>query len=147
MRVLPYVKLKLKLPLTILAATFVMGAAVGLAGYLSAASSLTAETEERLAATAGATARALSTYFAGLESDLGILATNPTVSGALVDLGNAFYLDSARPTKWAQKLYIEKNPNSPEERQKLDDAGDGSVYSSMHKGFHPWVRDLVAERG
>ena len=147
MILLPYVRLKLKLPLTFLAATLAMGLAVGSAAYLSASSSLTAESQERLAATAGATARALSTYLAGLESDLGILATNPTVSGAVVDLGNAFYLDSARPTKWAQKLYIEKNANPPEERQKLDDAGDGSVYSSMHKSFHPWVRELIAERG
>ena len=147
MRSLPYVKLRLRLPLTFVAVTLAMGIAVGTAGYLSASRSLSAESENRLAATAGASARALSTYMSSLQGDLDVLATNPTVSGALVDLGNAFYLDSARPTKWAQKLYIDTNPNPSLAREKLDDAGDGSVYSSMHKAFHPWARELIAQRG
>ena len=140
-------KLKAKLPLALVGVTLLVGLAVGAAGYLVASASLARESDERLRATAAATARLLSTYLDGLRSDLNVLSGNPTVTVALADLGNAFYLESAFPTKWAQKLYLEKNPNAAGEREKLDDAGDGSVYSSMHKAFHGWVRDLIAQRG
>jgi methyl-accepting chemotaxis protein len=144
---LPSLKLTVKLPLALIGVAAATALGVGIVATFIASDALTRESGARLSTAAGASARAVSTYLDGLAADVGVLATNPTVSGALTDLGKAFFLESARPTKWAQKLYIEGNANPDEAKDKLDDPGDGSVYSSMHKAFHPWVRGLVAQRG
>ncbi|WDE14190.1 methyl-accepting chemotaxis protein [Thalassomonas haliotis] len=42
-----------------------------------------------------------------------------------------------------QQQYIALNSNPLGEKDKLLDAGDGSLYSSMHKTFHPHIRDFL----
>lgn len=42
----------------------------------------------------------------------------------------------------AQDLYVRTNPNREETKHLLDDAGDGSVYSSLHVALHPLLRRL-----
>src|SRR5690348_14234313 len=97
---LPRLSLRVKCPLAIVGAALATGLAVGAAGLFAASKALTAEAEQRLLATATATSRALSLYLESEVADIAVLAANPTVSGALTDLGNAFYLESAKPTKW-----------------------------------------------
>lgn len=140
-------KISIKLPVLMLTAALCVGVGVGTASYITARLALVEETRARLNAVADSKKQAISDYFKSVRNDLELLSTNATVSGALTDLSKAFWLDSARPEKWAQGLYIEKNPNKVGEKMKLDDAGDGSVYSSMHKAFHPWVRQLVETQG
>ncbi len=140
-------KIAIKLPVLMLTAALCVGVGVGSASYITARVALTKETQARLDAVAASKKQAITEYFKSVRNDLELLSTNATVAGALTDLSKAFWLDSARPEKWAQGLYIEKNPNKVGEKMKLDDAGDGSVYSSMHKAFHPWVRQLVETQG
>jgi class 3 adenylate cyclase len=42
-----------------------------------------------------------------------------------------------------QDLYIASNPYGFDERDRLDDAGDGSRYSEVHASFHPLLRTLT----
>lgn len=42
-----------------------------------------------------------------------------------------------------QDLYIVNNPNAYEDRDLLDDAGDGSDYSAAHAEYHPLLRSLM----
>ena len=42
-----------------------------------------------------------------------------------------------------QYLYIVKNPNPPERRNELTNAGDGSDYSRVHEKYHSVFRHLV----
>lgn len=46
-----------------------------------------------------------------------------------------------------QNLYIGGNPNPIGEKQKLDDAGDGSEYSKLHAKYHPRLRKRVEMYG
>lgn len=44
-----------------------------------------------------------------------------------------------------RQLYVTENSGG--DRAALDDAGDGSAYSTLHSHFHPVMRDLRTERG
>lgn len=46
-----------------------------------------------------------------------------------------------------QHLYVSSNPNVVGEKQKLDDAGDGSEYSRLHAELHPVYRRLMERYG
>lgn len=47
----------------------------------------------------------------------------------------------------AQFLYITSNPNALEEKANLADAGDGSIYSDVHKMAHPFFKEAVQRYG
>jgi methyl-accepting chemotaxis protein len=49
--------------------------------------------------------------------------------------------------RYLQQHYISENPNGPDERDRLDDAGDGSGYSEAHATHHPVLRSLLANAG
>ncbi len=57
------------------------------------------------------------------------------------------FLPTSILARYLQYQYIANNPNDPQERQKLDDAGDGSNYSTFHKRYHPIFRQVVKEFG
>ena len=46
-----------------------------------------------------------------------------------------------------QYNYIAANPNPVGEKDRLDDAGDGTTYSELHRIYHPVLRDFVREFG
>jgi class 3 adenylate cyclase len=49
--------------------------------------------------------------------------------------------------RYLQRYYISENSNGPDERDQLDDAGDGSGYSGAHATHHPVLRSLSANAG
>lgn len=46
-----------------------------------------------------------------------------------------------------QQLYIFGNPAKIGEKQKTNDAGDGSRYSALHKKFHPGFKEIINRYG
>lgn len=52
----------------------------------------------------------------------------------------ADYLPVGAAPYFLQYHYIVTNPHPPERRKLLDDAGDGSEYSSLHAVYHPLLR-------
>jgi methyl-accepting chemotaxis protein len=59
----------------------------------------------------------------------------------------ARWLPTDPKTRALQHLYVSGNPNALGEKQKLEDAGDGSAYSQVHAKYHPGFRDFVEEFG
>ncbi len=57
------------------------------------------------------------------------------------------FLPSSILARYLQYEYIADNANDIGEKQKLDDAGDGSTYSQFHNRYHPIFRDIVDEFG
>ena len=49
--------------------------------------------------------------------------------------------------RYLQHHYISRNPNGPDDRNRLDDAGDGSGYSTVHREHHPLLRALMDNAG
>jgi methyl-accepting chemotaxis protein len=50
-------------------------------------------------------------------------------------------------TRLLQDLYISANPYGTGEKHRLDDAGDGSVYSAVHRVYHPVLRKFLDRFG
>ena len=49
--------------------------------------------------------------------------------------------------QYLQRHYITENPSGFDERDQLDDAGDGSGYSNAHSVHHPLLRALMENAG
>ncbi|MEL6938368.1 MAG: adenylate/guanylate cyclase domain-containing protein [Cyanobacteria bacterium J06598_1] len=57
------------------------------------------------------------------------------------------FLPASILARYLQYEYIANNGSVVGEKQKLDDAGDGSTYSKFHQTYHPIFRDIVEEFG
>ncbi|MEL6471136.1 MAG: adenylate/guanylate cyclase domain-containing protein [Cyanobacteria bacterium J06623_4] len=57
------------------------------------------------------------------------------------------FLPASILSRYLQYEYLVKNANPIGEKQKLDDAGDGTQYSQLHRRYHPIFRNIVEEFG
>ncbi|MGD8779797.1 MAG: HAMP domain-containing protein [Ignavibacteria bacterium] len=57
------------------------------------------------------------------------------------------YFPEENKTKILQYLYFANNPNPTGEKDNLDNAFDGSTYSSFHSEYHPVIRDYLKRFG
>lgn len=57
------------------------------------------------------------------------------------------FLPASTLARYLQTQYIVSNPNPVGEKEKLDDADDGTQYSTLHERYHPIFRDIVEEFG
>ncbi|MFK8182190.1 MAG: adenylate/guanylate cyclase domain-containing protein [Phormidesmis sp.] len=57
------------------------------------------------------------------------------------------FLPSSILARYLQYEYIVENPNDLGEKQKLNNAEDGTQYSTLHARFHPIFRKVVEEFG
>ncbi len=71
----------------------------------------------------------------------------PPFVAAGVDITGAQLLPSSTAGRYVQQQYIADNPNGFDDRDLLDDAGDGSVYSTAHATYHPMLRELMRNGG
>lgn len=71
----------------------------------------------------------------------------PPFVAAGVDIDATDLVPATAAGRYLQRHYISENPNDPDERDQLDDAGDGSGYSAVHATHHPVLRSLAANAG
>ncbi|MEP3124479.1 methyl-accepting chemotaxis protein [Nisaea sp.] len=86
-------------------------------------------------------------YLQSIRDDLSLYANNPTTHGALEQFGAAWDAIESNPEAVLQRLYITDNPHPTGQKENLDDAGDGSTYSDVHRRFHDVFRELLRKRG
>ena len=95
----------------------------------------------------------LSTGFRALDEDItpdqsadlaAIYETEvfPPFVAAGVDLEADAFIPSSAAGRYLQQQYIAANPFGFDERDRLDDAGDGSDYTAAHAEHHPLLRAL-----
>ena len=146
MRTLRSVSLSQRLTLAFVMVTLGVGAGLGTLAVRQSGQALREEMASKLETVLEARSVALGRYLDAVEEDLLLVATNATTLAAVSAFDSAA-AESADQRGTLQSLYIERNPHPAGERQKLDDAGDGSAYSAVHARFHPWFRDLQERRG
>ncbi len=56
-------------------------------------------------------------------------------------------LPASEAGRFVQYEYILRNPDGFDDRDRLDDAGDGSSYSAAHREYHPLMRSLMENAG
>jgi methyl-accepting chemotaxis protein len=93
---------------------------------------------------------ALETYINTAETELRFWSLNKSMQETVqsLDRGWASYSRlEGDPGRALQDLYIYGNPYGWDELYKLNDAYDGSRYSSQHAKLHPLTKLFVLERG
>jgi class 3 adenylate cyclase len=69
----------------------------------------------------------------------------PPFVAAGADLSAVDLVPSSAAGRYIQQRYIAENPNGFDDRDQLDDAGDGSGYSAAHAEHHPLLRTLLGK--
>lgn len=140
-------KLSVKLPL---AATFLVIVTAGIVGALALNVAETNSEEQamtKLEAITDERSQTLDKFLGGLREDLQVFSGSSSITSAMTDFNSGWNGVSGDKTKALQELYIEKNPNKAGEKDKMDDAGDGSLYTSFHKMHHGWFASFVNTKG
>jgi len=89
----------------------------------------------------------VSSYMHSIHEELITFSHDHMIIDAIKGSENGFSEFGPDKENISQKLYIDKNPNALEAKQLLDFTPDGSVYSAMHKKYHPFFRQLLKSRG
>ena len=88
---------------------------------------------------------AVQEYFATADAELHFWSTNPDIlksQAALLAIWDADDLAGQ-----VRRNYVDENPSPAGYYLNLEDAGDGSAYSELHRIIHPMARLFVTERG
>ena len=135
-----------RIPALAVALVIAVAVVVAIFSYNAAKTGLTAAAEEKLQSIANSRARFLENWYDETSTDLSVLSENPTVQNALKMFSTAWdeFPDAGAVL---QARYIDNNPNPVGEKDKLDNAGDESRFSSSHQILHPYFRDLIATYG
>ncbi len=139
-------KISQKLPLIMVLLTAInVLANAGLQGDLMYYASV--ETSEKsLASYQEQLAVEMTEYLDSIKSDLVINADSAHVRQAIRDFDAGYKALGAEPTEQLQKIYIDENPNPLGEKDKMDSAPDGSLYSMVHTKYHPWFHKIQQAR-
>lgn len=140
-------KIAQKLPLYIVGSGLLVGLTIGIATYLNAAASLEQARRDQLTTALGGQRVALRISLTSIERDLVSLAASSMTQNALLWFSEAWEELGDQPTRQLQRHYVTENPHPTGQKEKLDDANDGSSYSDIHALYHPKFRKFLEERG
>lgn len=142
------IKITQKLPVIIVLCAIISTTVIGTLSYMEAKKAVINSAKEKLIALKETRKEQLGSYLGSIEEDLATVASNPYTLEAL----NAFEAGwnelgfRGEQTEILQKLYIEENPHPVGEKENLDYARDGSLYSDAHAKYHPWLRSFLRAR-
>ena len=136
----------LRTAIAILLATLVSAAATGLTVYLSASSELRAASDDKYVALMHVRRDALREYLRSVLEETRFWNKNRVMRAALVEF-SAAWKELSEPETTLQRLYIDENPFPMGEKDNLEYATDGSVYSEIHARYHYWLRSFLLHRG
>lgn len=93
----------------------------------------------------------ITSYFESKKTDLLTLSTSYDVTIALEEFTDSYKklygnVGRKRAETYLKEKYISQNPNKIGEKDKLDDALDGSNYSSIHKKYQPYFRSYIKQK-
>lgn len=136
-----------KVTAIVVSAVLVACLSVAVPSYFSAKQQLKHEEDVKLTALNEARVEALTDYLNSIVQDVKSLRVSEQTHDAIREFTRAWYKIDGNQTEYLQRLYIEQNPNPLGEKEKLDFAPDGSLYSAVHKRHHPFFRTFLQERG
>ena len=147
---LPKLKIAQKLPLAMIGSALVVSLGIGVAAYTIGLQTVDEQRVERMEASVASGAQQLGTFITGLRQDIANFAGRSDTSTQIDAMAYAFdVLDSmGGSTAVLQKVFIDNNPNAPEERMMLDSGGaDAGSYDLQHRLYHAIWRQMMVERG
>ena len=139
-------RLSTKLPASIIALSTATAGVTAYIAYNHSASSLTKQAEANLNAILVAQETSLENWLHSIEDDIEFMRTDPTVRRAIEEFSVGWMQLGESPTAYLQNAYIRNNPNPVGQKDNLNNADDGSLYSEIHEKYHPYFRG-VQKRG
>jgi len=88
---------------------------------------------------------AVQRYFSTVQAELRFWSSSQEIIAIQSDLLDVWQREGEAAS--ARLHYVDHNPHPAGEYRALDDAGDGSRYSELHRGLHEAARLFVTERG
>lgn len=143
------IPIAIKLPLIILVLILVSNTINSWLSFTQAREALLKSQESKLLALTESRKSALDDYLNGIKQDLLITAESDEIKNMVVNYSKAWdelAATGVNPTEYLQKKYITDNAHKVGEKQKLDDAGDGSAWSALHRETHPELRYHLDQR-
>ncbi len=140
-------KLSTKLPVSIIALSTVTAGATAYIAYQHSSSTLTHQAQSNLNAILTAQETGLENWLHSIERDLEILRDEPDVRKAISEFSAAWLQLGESPTSYLQNAYINNNPNPAGQKDNLNKANDGSLYSDVHAQYHPYFRGVLKRGG
>lgn len=143
-----HMNLSRKIPLVIVSLAVLSAIATGFVVVLAAKENLVEARKDQLLALEVSRSDTLKNYLGSIREDISILSKSEHVFSAVDDFSSAWgeIPTTSDPKQYLHKAYIDENPYPTGEKEKLSDAGDGTLYSQMHATYHPWFRHLLQER-
>lgn len=132
-------KIARKLPAAMAGMAVLAALGAGGAGYLGAADETRKHVKEELDQAGAHQAKAIVAFLEDVAKDLGELAAMPQTRVALREFDAAYQALPGDPVTTLQRAYIDANPYPLGQKDKLDQASDGSAYSAVHAQLHPWL--------
>lgn len=132
-----------------LAAALISVTSIGIASFASlqiSSSALEKKSVANIEAVADGRRNQLETYLANVELDVSSLAQSALATNALQALTMNWQLIPSDPGVDLQRRYVTENPNTPDQRDKLDNPKVDS-YDAAHGRFNSKFRDIVEGRG
>ncbi len=95
--------------------------------------------EQEIQAYQNAKMTELQSYLNSIEHDIDLMSSNPMIVDAVRAFDSAWAAMESGQSENLQRLYIAENPNPVGQKDNLDAADDGSLYSMVHAKYHPWI--------
>jgi len=111
------------------------GILAGVAGTWVSGSNIMEKQESDLRNTMHEAEKLASNYFTSLENDM-LQASNSHITAKAIQEFNIAWNQLESPKQYLQNTYITKNPYPIGEKDKLNAAKDGSLYSDIHRQYH-----------
>lgn len=140
-------RLSVKLPLMLVAVAMLALSVTGLLAYREARQLLAEEAAQRLETTLEQRRTELSDWSDQMQGELRAMAASQAMGRTLRDFLGAWKRLGDAPAAYLRDAYVEKNPNPPGERYKLDFTGDVNDYGVLHRRYHPGFVTLIEEKG
>jgi methyl-accepting chemotaxis protein len=134
--------LRYKIPILIVIPTVLISVVITFVSLSIAQGALQAQREEAYRQLIDDKAIDLMSWVDTIERDIATLGSSKTTREALLAFSQGWTLTFGNATEILQGLYITDNPNPNGEKDKLDRAEDGSMWSQVHATFHPGFRTI-----
>lgn len=147
MQLFSKMKISRKLPIFMVGLALLNVMVTSFIGAYSSINNAKSANESKMVGLLEVKEHALEVVFNGFESDIDVLANSDYVTNTLLEFNQHWKNLPGNQEKYLQKAYIDNNPNPTGEKEKLDMANDGSLYSAFHKEHHAFFRNFIQQKG
>lgn len=139
--------LKRKMPIQIALPTILITLAASAIGFWQATTALEHQRDAAYDYLIYAKIERLEAWLESVDDDVKILSQSKDVIEGIEAFSAAWDSISSAPQQYLTKAYVSSNPHPVGSKDALNDAGDGSAWSSEHASFHAGFRTVQQDRG